>query len=54
MTAEEIHIAEMRRTMDAIEKTKSAKLTVDYGKHMTRLLKELAEYRKWQARKKGQ
>lgn len=50
MTAEELHIAELRRTLDAIAKTKSPRLTVDYGKHITRQLKELAEYRKWRER----
>lgn len=50
MTPEELHIAEIKRTVQAIEKTKSHKLTSDYGKHLARLTKELAEYRKLRAR----
>lgn len=46
MNAEQRHIAEIRRLVDSLERTDSPKLTVDYGKSITRMLKELATYRK--------
>lgn len=44
MTEEELK-KEMLRVAEAIAKTKSPKLTADYGKHMTKIVKELTALR---------
>ena len=41
-----IRESEIRRLVDSLERTDSLKLIVDYGKSITRMLKELATYRK--------
>ena len=46
MNAEKRHIADIRSLLDALESTDSSRLTVDYGKRITRMLKELSTYRK--------
>lgn len=53
MTEEEC-VKELLRVAGAIAKTKSPKLTTDYGKHMTRLTKELAAHRRSVRAKSGQ
>lgn len=50
MTPEEKQIAEIKRVEEALQKTKSEYLKADYGKHLKRLKKELAEYRRWKGK----
>ena len=47
MTAEEKHIAEIKRVSEAMKKTKSKMLYRDYAKYRKRLLRELQEYRRF-------
>ena len=52
MTAEEKHIAEIKRVSEAMKKTKSKMLYRDYAKYRKRLLRELQEYRRFRHGKK--
>lgn len=45
----EKHVAEMKRLQEAINKTKSERLKRDYGKALSRMRSELAEYDKYKA-----
>ena len=45
--AEEMHIAEMDRLKEAIQKTESPYLKRDYGKKLKSMERELEEYRRY-------
>lgn len=53
MTVKEI-VAEIKRTEQAVQVTKSEKLKNDYGKHLKRMQAELKKYKKMQKGQKNE
>ena len=45
--AEQAHLREINRVKEAIKRTKSSFLATDYSKYLSRLERELKEYRRY-------